>query len=76
MKLFFNFRDRNFFIKDTGGAVFESLSVAQRVAEKTVGDIVGKLVLKGEKIGAEALEIRRDDGEVLAIAPFKKAIKL
>lgn len=76
MRFFFNIRERDFLIEDTEGIEFPSLNAAYLEADLSVREMVASMVLKGEPIDGEALEICGDDGVVIREMRFRDAIIL
>lgn len=76
MRIFFNIRKRDFLIEDTEGIEFPSHNAAYLEANLSVRELVASMVLKGEPIDGEALEICGDDGVLIRVLPFRDAIIL
>jgi hypothetical protein len=76
MRFFFNIRERDILIEDTVGIEFRSLNAAHLEADLSIRQMVATMVLQGQPIDGEALEICSEDGAVLMVLPFKKAIIL
>lgn len=74
-RYFFNLRRNDTLIEDIEGSEYDTLRAAYEDAVESVREMVAELVLKGEPIDGEALEIANVQGDVLASVSYSEIIK-
>jgi hypothetical protein len=75
-RFYFHVRNHDGVEEDFEGGVFQDAAAAEHEAVLAAREMMAQKILSGETIDGDRFEVTTEEGQVVAIVPFRSVVKL
>jgi hypothetical protein len=75
-RYFFHIRDRELFVPDEEGSIFEDFETARSEAFESARELAAQVVASGQLVDGQRVELTDEQGQVLLAVPYRFVLRL